>query len=118
MSIEGKIIFDTNRATIRQGSERVLKTLLQFVNEHPEVTLLRVEGHTDDTENPEQAYELSAKRALAVCDWLVDNGVVNTRLLAVASGLPGRSGQTSAPTVDRRTGARSSTSRRSTASPS
>ncbi|NUQ77814.1 MAG: hypothetical protein HUU21_30125 [Polyangiaceae bacterium] len=45
--IEGKIVFDTNKAAIRPGSEKVLKTLLQFLNEHPEVTRLRIEGHTD-----------------------------------------------------------------------
>src|SRR4051794_9071576 len=46
--IEGKVVFDTDRAVIRPGSEKVLTTLLKFASEHPEVTLLRVEGHTDD----------------------------------------------------------------------
>ncbi len=84
--IEGKIIFDTNKFAIRPGSEKVLKTLLQFVNEHPEVTLLRIEGHTDSRASEEHNQELSAKRALSVCDWLVEQGVDNTRLLAVGFG--------------------------------
>ncbi len=85
--IEGKIVFDTNKAIIKQPkSEEVLKKLLQFMQEHPEVTLLRVEGHTDSRASEEHNQELSAKRSLAVCDWLVDNGVDHTRLIAVGFG--------------------------------
>jgi outer membrane protein OmpA-like peptidoglycan-associated protein len=85
--IEGKIVFDTDKATIRAGtSEKVLMTLHQFLIEHPEVTLLRVEGHTDNRGSDEHNMELSARRSLTVCDWLVDHGVDNTRLIAVGFG--------------------------------
>jgi outer membrane protein OmpA-like peptidoglycan-associated protein len=85
--IEGKIVFDTGKDTIRTGeSDKVLKTLLKFAVEHPEVTLLRIEGHTDDRGSDEMNQDLSARRALRVCDWLVDNGIDNTRLLAVGFG--------------------------------
>lgn len=84
--IEGKVVFDTNKAQIRPGSEKVLKTLLQFLNEHPEVTRLRIEGHTDARASEDVNMELSAKRSLAVADWLVDEGVDHTRLIAVGFG--------------------------------
>jgi OmpA-OmpF porin, OOP family len=85
--IEGKIVFDTDKDTIRPGlGDKVLVTLHNFLIEHSEVTLLRVEGHTDSQASDEHNMDLSARRALRVCDWLVDHGIDNTRLLAVGFG--------------------------------
>lgn len=85
--IEGKIVFETGKDTIRpEKSEKVLAKLLDFILTHPEVTLLRIEGHTDDQGSDELNMDLSARRSLKVCDWLVDHGIDNTRLLAVGFG--------------------------------
>ena len=86
--IQGKIVFETGSATINKfgESEKVLKELLKFATEHPEVTRIRIEGHTDDRGDDQKNEELSAQRALAVCNWLVDNGVDYARLIAVGFG--------------------------------
>jgi OmpA-OmpF porin, OOP family len=86
--IEGKIVFETGSAVIRKygESEKVLKTVLQFLADHPEVTRMRIEGHTDDKGEDENNQKLSAQRALSVSNWLVDNGVSHLRLLAVGFG--------------------------------
>lgn len=84
--IEGKIVFDTAKATIRPESEQVLKKLLEFLQAHPEVTRVRIEGHTDSRASDDVNQDLSARRALAVCDWLVDQGVDHARLIAVGFG--------------------------------
>lgn len=86
--IQGKIVFETGSAVIHKfgESEKVLKTLLQFINDHPEVTRVRVEGHTDDRGDDQKNQELSAQRSVTVCNWLVDNGVSHLRLLAVGFG--------------------------------
>lgn len=84
--VEGKIVFETGSDTILPESKQVLETLLTFLTDHPEITRLRVEGHTDSTAGDEFNLELSAKRALAVCHFLVDRGVPTGRLLAVGFG--------------------------------
>ena len=84
--IEGKIVYDVDRATIKPVSEPVLQKLLQFLQERPDVTRLRIEGHTDSTASDEYNQELSARRSLSVCDWLVDHGVDYLRLIAVGYG--------------------------------
>jgi OmpA-OmpF porin, OOP family len=84
--IEGKVVFAIDRATLRKPSEEVLQKLLAFLKERPDVTRLRVEGHTDSTASNEYNQELSARRSLAVCDWLVDKGIDHIRLVAVGFG--------------------------------
>jgi outer membrane protein OmpA-like peptidoglycan-associated protein len=86
--IQGKIVFDTGSAKINKfgESEKVLKELLKFALEHPEVTRIRIEGHTDDRGEDTKNEELSAQRSLAVCNWLVDHEVSHLRLLAVGFG--------------------------------
>jgi len=84
--IAGKIVFDNDRDTIKRESEPTLMRLLQFLIDHPEVSRLRVEGYTDDRAGVEYNQDLSARRALAVCDWLVDHNIDNLRLVAIGFG--------------------------------
>ncbi len=84
--LEGKIVFDTSKAIIRPESEAVLKKLLEFVQAHQEITRVRIEGHTDSRSSEDVNQTLSARRALAVADWLVDQGVDHARLIAVGFG--------------------------------
>lgn len=84
--LQGKIVFDTSKATIRPESEQYLKKMLEFTAAHPEITRFRIEGHTDSRSSDEVNQTLSGRRAMAVCDWLVDHGVDNARLIAVGFG--------------------------------
>jgi outer membrane protein OmpA-like peptidoglycan-associated protein len=84
--IEGKIVFDTAKHTIRPESAKVLEQLLAFLVAHPEVTRVRIEGHTDSRGGDEYNQSLSARRSLAVADWLVDRGIDHLRLVAVGFG--------------------------------
>jgi OOP family OmpA-OmpF porin len=84
--IEGKIVFDNDKAIIKPGSEKVLEALLAFLQTRPDVTRVRIEGHTDSNASDEYNQELSARRSLAVCNWLVDRGIDHLRLIPVGFG--------------------------------
>jgi OOP family OmpA-OmpF porin len=88
VSIPGNIVFDTGKATLKEGagSEVVLGQLKQFLDENPQVTKLRVEGHTDNVGQPGDNEKLSGNRALTIKKWLVDKGIAKDRLIAVGFG--------------------------------
>lgn len=88
IQIPGNIVFDHNKATLKEGagSEVVLGQLKQFLDENPQVTKLRVEGHTDNVGQPKDNVKLSGERALTIKRWLVDHGIPKDRVIAVGFG--------------------------------
>ena len=53
---------------------------------HPEISLVQVEGHTDNVGQPEKNKKLSQDRADSVKAYLVKKGVADARLKAVGFG--------------------------------
>ena len=87
VNIPGHIVFDSAKSTIKiKESEAVLNQLKQFLTDNPQVTLLRIEGHTDSDGDDNMNLKLSGERALAVVAWLVTQGISRDRLLAVGFG--------------------------------
>lgn len=88
INIPGNIVFDNKKATLKEGagSEVVLEQLKQFLDENPQVTKLRVEGHTDNVGQPGDNEKLSGERALTIKKWLVDKGIPKERVIAVGFG--------------------------------
>jgi OOP family OmpA-OmpF porin len=88
VSIPGNIVFDHNSDKLKQGagSEVVLDQLKLFLDENPQVTKLRIEGHTDNVGTDAANLDLSGRRALTIKKWLLDKGVKPERLLAVGFG--------------------------------
>jgi len=84
----GNIVFHTGKAALKEGtgSEKVLEQLKLFLDENPEITKLRIEGHTDNVGKEEANLELSGQRALTIKRWLIDHGISANRLLAVGFG--------------------------------
>jgi outer membrane protein OmpA-like peptidoglycan-associated protein len=79
------VLFDLNKATIRQDSQEALKSIAEIMNEYPN-TIFHIEGHTDSTGSAEYNEKLSRERAASVEMWLEENGVPNNRLTSEGYG--------------------------------
>ena len=75
----GDVLFDSNRAELRSGGLRDLAKLLDFFKRHPKRTAL-IEGFTDSQGSDAANVDLSQRRAAAVRDALIVQGVVADRL--------------------------------------
>ena len=73
------IYFDFNSAVIKPESERVLREIVEVMRQRPDWKL-KVEGHTDNVGGDAKNQDLSARRAAAVKDALVQRGVSAARL--------------------------------------
>jgi OmpA-OmpF porin, OOP family len=61
------------------GSDTILKELLDFLTDNPDVRIL-ISGHTDDVGTDEYNQELSLNRAKSVYTWLAEKGIAPERL--------------------------------------
>lgn len=73
------ILFDLNKAVIRDESRPVLEEMAVMLQHEPEWRLL-IEGHTDSSGSSEFNRSLSLKRAEAVMNYLVKAGINKERL--------------------------------------
>ena len=63
-----------------------LREVARVLTVHPEIERMRVEGHTDDRSTEQYNLNLSQRRAEAVVDFLVEQGVARERLVAQGIG--------------------------------
>lgn len=68
------------------GAGEVLGLVKDYMDQNPDVTLLRVEGHTDSDGDDASNLQLSKDRTASVVAWLVTNGVACKRLIPVGFG--------------------------------
>jgi OmpA-OmpF porin, OOP family len=81
-----RVEFELASATLRDESTPVLSAVEEVLTKRPDVTRLRVEGHTDDRGTRASNRALSQRRAEAVVAWLVAHGVAAERLEARGYG--------------------------------
>ncbi|CAN5794400.1 hypothetical protein BH11GEM2_BH11GEM2_40750 [soil metagenome] len=82
----GPVIFELATDKLSPLSDDVLKAARDYLVAKPDITLMRIEGHTDGNGNASDSQALSEKRAMAVTRWLVGAGVDCHRLIAVGFG--------------------------------
>ncbi len=80
LSLKDSIHFDTDRATIKPESNKVLDAIATLVRDHPELRRVRVEGHTDNRGSAPYNKDLSLRRARSVVAALVQRGIAADRL--------------------------------------
>jgi outer membrane protein OmpA-like peptidoglycan-associated protein len=77
-----KINFETGSAVIKTESFTILDQVSAQLRAHPEVRLLRIEGHTDSVGADAYNMKLSAARAASVRTYLIEKGRVEAERLA------------------------------------
>lgn len=86
LKLPGPVVFESGKAILKPESDAVLDVVKQYLEAKPEVTLLRIEGHTDNVGIPAENQTLSELRSMAVAKWLVAKGVDCKRVLPVGFG--------------------------------
>jgi OOP family OmpA-OmpF porin len=81
------INFDTDKAVIRQADTSELQKAVEFIKRYPG-RKISIEGHTDSIGGATYNQGLSERRAAAVKDYLLKNGVSGgERMTTVGYGL-------------------------------
>jgi OOP family OmpA-OmpF porin len=88
IQLPGNLVFENDKSTLQAGAENdaLLGALKAFLDANPQITKLRIEGHTDNSGDPTANEKLSGERALTVKKWLIDHGVKAERLMSVGFG--------------------------------
>ena len=86
---EGRIVapfvFEPGKGDLDASSQPLVDRIVAMLKHHPDLSL-RIEGHTDNTGDPDDNMRLSAERAIAVQEKIVAGDIDRKRLDAVGVG--------------------------------
>ncbi len=84
-----QVKFRAGSALLEPGkeSEAVLEAVLELLKAHPEMSKIRIEGHTDNRGDVRGNKALSEARAASVARWLVTRGIEKKRLTSKGFGI-------------------------------
>lgn len=75
----GDVLFDFDKASLKPGGRRAVSELTSFLQEYPERNVM-IEGFTDNIGSDQYNHELSQRRANAVRQALMNNGISRSRI--------------------------------------
>jgi peptidoglycan-associated lipoprotein len=84
-TIGDKVLFEVDQAVLRPDARTILSQQAQWLNNHPTYTAI-IEGHADEQGTREYNLALGARRASAVQEYLISQGVLASRLRTVSYG--------------------------------
>ena len=87
IKIVEQVKFKFGSAEILRDSDPTLLAVATTLKDHPEITSVRVEGHTDNKGNAATNLKLSQRRADAVVKWLTSFGLDKKRFQAKGLGM-------------------------------
>ncbi|MBU2926651.1 OmpA family protein [Winogradskyella psychrotolerans] len=79
------ILFNSGKATFQKQTDQVLQSMVSIFKEYPQANF-SLEGHTDSDGSKSMNQALSERRANAVRDYLIANGISADRLTAAGFG--------------------------------
>jgi outer membrane protein OmpA-like peptidoglycan-associated protein len=79
------IFFDPGKSQLKPGAKKTLQRIASQLKGDESIRV-SVEGHTDNTGNSEKNMEISEKRAEAVREYLVSQGLPDDRIMATGKG--------------------------------
>jgi outer membrane protein OmpA-like peptidoglycan-associated protein len=85
ITFDSGILFDVNKATLKEKSKTDLTNLAAILQKYPDTNIL-LEGHTDNTGTDEYNLELSRLRAQSVANFLSGAGVNASRFTIMGYG--------------------------------
>ncbi len=86
IELSEEVYFDTGKSSIKPESFSMLTEVANVLKDNPDITKVRIEGHTDSRGSASMNQRLSEARARAVLDYLVDQGVEPERLTSAGYG--------------------------------
>lgn len=86
LKLPGPVVFESGKSILKPESDAVLDVVRQYLEAKPQITLLRIEGHTDSQGIAADNQKLSEGRSMAVAQWLIAKGVSCKRLIPVGFG--------------------------------
>jgi OmpA-OmpF porin, OOP family len=84
--LDNPVTFKTGSNELTDEGKTALQQVKDFLVAKDYISLLRVEGHSDNAGNEAELQRRTEQRAMAVCRWLVTNGIDCKRLIAVGFG--------------------------------